>query len=67
MKICKCNNQITCDIKGCSNLTAFYVKKDELSSDSDALKICKNCAKSLLKTLEKAIKDKESLWKRQKN
>lgn len=61
MKITKCNVPITCDVKGCSNLTEFYVKKDELSSDSDALKLCKNCAKSLLKSLEKALKTKESL------
>ena len=61
MKITKCKNQITCDIKGCSNLTVFYVKKDEYSSDSDALKLCKNCAKSLKKELENALKDKESL------
>ncbi len=61
MKVIKCKNKITCDIKGCSNLSHFYIKKDEFSSDSDALKICKNCAKNLKKSLETALKEKESL------
>ena len=61
MKIFKCNNQITCDIKGCIDLASFYIKKDEFSSDGDALKICKNCAKNLKKLLETTFKDKESL------
>ena len=59
MKLFKCNDKITCDIKGCSNLSQYYVKKEENCSDSDALKICKDCAKKLYKSLEKVLKDKE--------
>lgn len=59
MKLFKCNDKITCDINGCSNLSHYYVKKDENSFDCDALKICNDCAKKLLKSLEKVLKDKE--------
>lgn len=61
MIITKCNGKIICDIKGCSNLSCYFVKKSEFSSDSDALKLCKTCAKSLSKGLNLALKDKENL------
>lgn len=56
MKVIKTKKNIVCDVGGCKEKAFFFVKNVEDESDYDSLKLCKNCAKKLVKCLQQALK-----------
>ena len=60
MELLKENVKIVCDVTGCGKIAEYFIKKDQTTSLSDSLKLCPDCAKSLVKILNKAFKVKEN-------
>ena len=56
MKVIKTTKNIVCDVNGCNQKAYYFVKHSADDSDYDSLKICKDCAKELVKTLQSALK-----------
>ena len=60
MKIIECKEKIVCDVKGCNNVSKYYLNKKQNNNLSDSIKLCEDCAKKLLIALSTLIKIKES-------
>ncbi len=60
MVLIKSRENIVCDMKGCSNIATYFIKKKQTENNFDSIKLCKDCSKKLLKILNVELKGKEN-------
>ena len=52
--------KIVCDIKGCNNISKYFIRLDKSANIADSLKLCPTCSATLLKLLQKKFEKKEN-------